>query len=250
MSYYGWGNNNFSLMESTDGLITRLSSTTPVVPTALWHFDGDLAPAVGGGTFSILTGTPKYTNFAANMRGVLIDKECALELPAYVASLTITGDLTVVFLTRLSRLRTDDLLVKGDTFLSYTGPGETLANNALYEARTYRAGSYYFHEYGVGVNLGVPILGRLSLGDICVFAFRRLSNVITIWVNGVQISDASATLTAPAGGTSARLRLGTNVTDTSPSDFECAGLAIYNSALSSANLLSQATTVLGGRRHV
>lgn len=125
----------------------------------------------------------------------------------------ITGDLAIRAMVRFLAATT------GVGLLDAAGPGETEAENFCYNTNVQAQSMQFFSESGAGVNSEAfwrhP--GRAQVDRDYVYEWRRESNVLTCYINGLKLArayditnatdlgDGSVQFPAVTGGTSATL---------------------------------------------
>lgn len=179
-------------------------------PVALWQFNGDMLDSGSAGeNLTLETGTtlwapgPVPGTRAFNFNGAtrLVGAATA------AAALRITGDMTVEALVRPGTATTIGYLAlcAGDL------GSETEANNMLWALRFNTQQNLLLDsswENGAGVNNDVSnAIEEAWRYEWLHVAVTREANVGKLWLQGRNIAT-SGVLSAPTGGTSARIRLG------------------------------------------
>jgi hypothetical protein len=182
-------------------------------PVALYLLNDNLSDSSASGfnDLSLETGTEQYADVGLGLRGFYFDGASKLVLDSVESSLQITGDITLECIINYP-FSASEL-----HFMYCSASGETLETNGLYQLSITANTRYlsYFAEYGSGVNIsysGSPKV-VVAVSEPVLVGMVRSSNVITFYVNGKPIGDSSSTLTAPAGGTSTKLNIGTALID-------------------------------------
>jgi hypothetical protein len=223
--------------------------STAYAPIGLWNFNESMSDLSGNGYhLTVEIGTERYCDVVPGLRGFLFDGSTTIYHNATPAALRITGDLTIetiispdTYSTGTDRQVILQHGVNGDDSASTTND----AYQILLEAVNNRL--IFFSEHGVGVNDVYTILDGVAARHPVLIAAIRESNVITFYVNGVQIGASSSALTAPDGGSASKLRVG-GYTGGSATQFAggMATLKIINRALTPAEVLAEAGVAIRG----
>jgi len=174
-------------------------------PVVRYDFNNSLADSSGNGRdLTMATGTARYRSGWGNVVGI----DPAAGIPYHSpleAALRITGDITIEMLL----VFTD--VPSGVRLFEHGATGETEATNILYQLTISNQNSMaWFSESGAGVDESdatfssdAPALP--AVGVPFYLAVRRQSNVVRVYLNGVQWGSDSPTLTTPTGSTSGQL---------------------------------------------
>jgi hypothetical protein len=187
---------------TVSGVIARNLSTDHA-PVALWNFDQSLVDSSGNGLdLSVINGQESYSN-VNGVQGFKFTGDDTLGHAAN-AALEITGDVTIEIL-----FSSDDLTSERE-LISYADQTlDTEVTNFLYGVRVRAGGGLrYDAEFGAGSNVTYTIEDGPSLGNLNHITLVRESADVTFYLNGYKIGASSSGLTAPTGGTSAKLNIG------------------------------------------
>jgi len=209
-------------------------------PIALWHLDGGLTDAVGSLDLSVGAGSAVYSSFGGR-KAFRFTGASYLERAANDAALTITGDLTVAMV--MSHLNPFAVNVP----ISFGGDAGSAAENILFSWATNAAGGLtHTHHSGTrSAQTHTTVDGYIGGGwgqHVCAV---RGSNTITWYVDGILVGATSSALTAAAGGGSSRLIVGAAEDAGSKFLGAISDVAIYNTALTAAQVRAQSLRTVG-----
>ena len=210
-------------------------------PVGLWQFNSSLADTSGNGFTLTLNGTNAYTTLNG-APAFAFNGSTYLTRASNDAALTITGDLTIEMLASFHNYpgvdQTNTIIVN----FGETGDGDP-TRNVIYQFRTRTAapGVQYNAETGDGTTdiLYEFINGTPPDDTGHHLAFRRQSNVLSLFVDGILLNQ-SGTITAATGGSASRLSVGAFVDGALPVRMTMGSLKIIASALSDAQVLAEA----------
>jgi len=214
-------------------------------PVAHWTLGSTLESTFGSRPLTVAAGTERYTDLLPGMRGFFFDGSSSVFRNATDADLQIVGDMTFLCIM---------VAQAGSTrcMVSCSANGETQADNACYVQYLTGIASTinYLSESGSGadqlyfdVNQGVPTQTP------CQHGFTRRGGQVTFYLNGRQVGATSVGITAPDGGTSSKLYLGSDI-GVSPFNFLTKGSAmasaiVFNKALTASQVRTMYNRSLG-----
>jgi len=220
----------------TIGRLTTLHS-----PAGLWHFDAALTDSSGNArTLSVAAGAAVYAELWPGYLG--LDFNGTLRLSQTNAAFQIGGNLTIEVVMVLNAAP------NGFAFLVWGGPGETEAENAQYQVTINADRSMTFiseHSTGVNDTFTTAAAAVPPPGIPFHFCVTRVSNVIQFYVNGVALGGVSSALTAPTGGGTATLIVGSNVAFSLAAAMLIGDLKIAATGLSAAQVAAEAELSIG-----
>lgn len=193
---------------SGSGLASYLDTTHS--PVGLWKLDGNLLDSSGNGYhLSVGTGTERYTEVIPGMRAFWFDGSSYVSRPSYDAALGITGSMTFQAITSVWALSATRVVAM------FLATGETLATNVLWQCQfNSDATMSWAWENGAGVNEG-PFTnyfpGIYNPVHIALTRDASASYASKFYLNGKLVDTAPGPYTGPAGGTSSRLIIGSNL---------------------------------------
>lgn len=208
-------------------------------PVGLWQLNESLADTSGNGfDLELVAGVTRYTEMLPGMPGLFLFNTYKYRHNATGTALAISGDITIETIVRFRAYT-------GGALLSYDTNGETEADNYLYAMALTGppTKTEFTHEHGAGVDDIHDIDLLPPIGQTVHWAVRRQSNVVQHFLNGKPWGPASATLTAPTGGTNSKFHLGWVANPTC--DADVASIKIVASALTDAQILAEYNRTLG-----
>lgn len=167
----------------------------------LWQFEGDLTEEISSLSLTASSGSDRYS-VIRDLQGVYLQSGIELDRPSNDASLTLLGPLTIHMVVCLQS-------IADSTLLSFSGAGETEAENILYELGITSGSWEYRFESGSGVDTTFsfaagPVLGAWHL----VSLVRSTLGDVIFYVDGEAVGNISSGLGAPTGGGSSFLQVG------------------------------------------
>ncbi len=211
-------------------------------PVAFHEFNNSLT-ATFGTDATVPTGTEQYAAGPTGDANDAFDFNGSTRVHAPTAAARITGDVSFSMWVYNERNHTS-----WQTLLTVEGGAETEATNILYSLYLTSTNSYlsFYSESGAGVDADLTTTEAVALNTWTHLAVRRVSNVVSIWKDGVKVDEA--TLTAPTGGSSSNVNLGANASNGSTFDGRIADVKIFDSALTNDEMASLYTGSLVSRR--
>lgn len=206
-------------------------------PVGLWQLQSDLTDSSGNSLDLTCSGNYSFVELfpGCGIKGLCVGTTEA-KRSSYDASLAITGALTIEMLCSLANRGATEAFALG-----FTGSGESLATNVLYQLTTISGELRYFAEYSSGVDIS-SLLAPILFGIPQHIAFTRSSDGLTLklYQNGNLI--ATKTVTAiPEGGTSAWFQVG----GSNSMGNVIASLKVIASELSATQVAAEAARCLG-----
>lgn len=178
-------------------------------PLGLWQLGATNGLADFSGhkrTLTAETGTARYTYIHPSLQAFKFDGATSLIYNVADANLLLTGDMSFLFLFQL------DVEATNDVFFSHQAFGENEAENQLYGLKFSTAPAVqWLTENGAGVNSTLDVsTTNVPLNQLCHIGVTRVSDVVRLYLNGKLWGTASSALTTPTGGSSGRLRVGSD----------------------------------------
>lgn len=228
-------------------------------PAGVWNFQRTLADISGNGNdLALVEGNAAFADIVPGKSALYVLRDTRYQTADDAPELRLTGDMTA-----LAIIQTDGTPDTDQTIVCrYGSSGETEVNNVLYtlglEVSDFRPTIprqlFYFSEHGAGLDDNRPSVGTDSLPpvhNVALIGFRRQSNVIRFYYNGLPFGTDPAAINTPTGGTSTTARfmvgstspLGTG--DPAANPFLIFGLKVYPRALNDAEVLSEYNRTLG-----
>jgi len=226
-------------VERSSGIVAPHDTTHS--PVALYQLNETLDDTSGNALTGLtVVGTERYTEILPGIRGLVCSGNYAY-VNATEASIQITGDLTLECIVVLYSLPAATL-----TIIEHALTGETEVTNVLYKIGVQSGGVLeYFAEQGAGVNIQYLLNRMMSVGIPVHVALVRSSNNVTFYLNGEQIGATSTGLSAPTGGASGKLYIGTNSDASQDWNGVVASVKIISSALTAAQIKAEYNRTLG-----
>lgn len=252
---YGAANsNNFCHLPATAGV-------------ACWHLTdlgSSLTDLINGIVLTNTGGVTLETNAAfgpvaaLHFNGSNVGSVC--RLTASSTTLRIAGDLTLEMIIRIHEPQPGSTIAAGDGYIiSWMNTGNTQADNCLYRFSTTSipissspltatvSSCKWQSEHSAGALDGYTFNNSIPLSDIFYLAITRISNVVTVYLNG-RVMGVSSTLTTPDGGTSGSARfciggdLGNNVNNIHATLFS---VRVHNTGRTINQIQADYTATLG-----
>lgn len=219
---------------------------TALSPVALWQGDGDLTDASGNGlTLTVGAGTIRYVNYGQGaLRGFSFNGATWLYDATSAAALAINGDVTVCAMINTTAGQ-GYVVSHGSTSTSPTDA----ANNDLYDCfvgGVSSANPYLYMLWRNASSNANTLVGTHSVSPGWAHCYwQRTGAVCKLGLNGENV-NTSGTLNAASGGGTPYAKVGINGSASSYYTGAVASIAIYNSALTDAQLKGLARHCLGG----
>lgn len=184
--------------------------TTRFDPVGLWQLDGTLADTSGNGfDLTVNTGDEAYTDIAPGMLGAYFDGATTLAAGAGATALNITGDLTIECVIRPQAVDEGGRQL----CIQHSGiPRAAEATNHVYALALLDPNNALALFNVSGGGLGTENTGFINDSIIPStlnhLAVTRASDVITFYLNGVQIGTPQGPVDPSSGGGSGLFHLG------------------------------------------
>ena len=189
---------------TTSGIISRKLGLDHN-PVALYLFDDNLTDSSGNGLDMTLdTGNEWYTS-TNGLRCAKLDGQSSFIHDFTGTALEIAGDITIqVLLTMENQTGLERFIV------NYAGPVQIEVDNALYALSYLSNGERitWTTEFGSGPTADVVNFDAAGIQELHLVTVVRASDVVTVFIDGIQVGASSATLTTPTGGTTAVFEVG------------------------------------------
>ncbi len=210
------------------------------LPVGLWNFNGVARDLSGSGNDLVLeAGSARWTSLLPGVTAWCGDGSSNWINSGVTPALAITGDLTISALC--SRFSSGSL----KTLVSFGSATADAAHNYLYDLQAQTDDrSSISHMTGTRTNVPFVTIGCLPLVTPVLVTAVRQNNAYSVYLNGTLYAF-SGPLTAPSGGASSNIRVGSSDSSSERWLGAVASVKINNFALSAGQVVDEYNRTLG-----